>query len=242
MKMSVIRVAPCLPGVYAPPITLSQLRRRDFNSTPPTLPTAFDPISVTSLSLKAEPSPRLHCLHGLKSRQPLHVCFAGGQEMMENNGDFQSKSLQKAMGQLKGYSIEDILRQQIEKGGSGGKPPGGRGSGGGGSDNSSGGSDGMSNETLQVVLASVCFILMYIFVINGLELLKLAKDCIKFVSGRGQSVRLKQAVYKWVRIYKNITEKMEAARNGLEKASTCLLDHDFFRGVFRHNMKSNPEE
>lgn len=77
------------------------------------------------------------------------------------------------MGQLKGYSIEDILRQQIEKGGSGGKPPGGRGSGGGGSDNSSGGSDGMSNETLQVVLASVSFILM----VNSLSL-SLYMNCV----------------------------------------------------------------
>ncbi|KAG4946194.1 hypothetical protein AAZX31_15G131500 [Glycine max] len=242
MKMSVIRVSPCLPGVYASPITSSQLRRRDFNSRPRSLPMmAFDPLSVASLSLRAEPSPRLQCQPALKSRRPLHVCFAAsGQGMMENNRDFQSKSLQEAMGQWKGQSIEDILRQQMEKGGSGGKPPGGRG-GGGGSDSSSGGSDGMSNETLQVVLASVSFILMYIFVINGLELLKLFKDCIKFVSGRGQSVRLKRAVYKWVRIFKNIIEKMEAARNGLEKASTCLLDRDFFRGVFQCNMKSNPE-
>lgn len=74
------------------------------------------------------------------------------------------------MGQWKGQSIEDILRQQMEKGGSGGKPPGGRG-GGGGSDSSSGGSDGMSNETLQVVLASVCFILMVNSLFLSLSLL-----------------------------------------------------------------------
>lgn len=76
------------------------------------------------------------------------------------------------MGQWKGQSIEDILRQQMEKGGSGGKPPGGRG-GGGGSDSSSGGSDGMSNETLQVVLASVSFILM----VNSLSL-SLYMNCV----------------------------------------------------------------
>jgi len=65
------------------------------------------------------------------------------------------------MEQFKGQSIEDILRQQIQKGGSGGIPPGGRRGGGGGSDGgSSGGSDGMSNENLQVVLATVCFVLM----------------------------------------------------------------------------------
>jgi len=66
------------------------------------------------------------------------------------------------MEQLKGQSIEDILRQQIQKGGSGDMPPGGRGGGGGGdsSGGSSGGTDGMSNENLQVVLATVCFVLM----------------------------------------------------------------------------------
>lgn len=87
MKMSVIRVSPCLPGVYASPITSSQLRRRDFNSRPRSLPMmAFDPLSVASLSLRAEPSPRLQCQPALKSRRPLLVCFAAsGQGMMENN-------------------------------------------------------------------------------------------------------------------------------------------------------------
>ncbi|TKY72459.1 hypothetical protein E2542_SST01199 [Spatholobus suberectus] len=237
MKMSTIQVAAIRPGIYAQ--NVSQLRR-SFHSGPRTLPMRFDPLSVTSLSLRAEHSSRLQCQTVLKSRQSLHVCFAGGQGMMENSGDFQSKSLQEAMGQLKGQSIEDILQEQIQKGGSGGKPPGGRGGGGGGG--SSGGSDGMSDETLQVVLATVSFILMYIFVISGLELMKLARDCIKFLSGRGQSVRLKRAIYKWVRVYKNIIEKKEAVKNGLENASKCWFDPDFYRGVLRrHYVKSHPE-
>ncbi|KAK7412861.1 hypothetical protein VNO78_04557 [Psophocarpus tetragonolobus] len=233
MKMSSIQVAPV---IYAP--NASQLRRA-FHSTSGSLPLSFDPLSVTSSTLRAKPSSCFQCQPVLKSRQALYVCFAGGQGMMENNGDFQSKSLQEAMEQLKGQSIEDILRQQIEKGGSGGRPPGGRGGGGG--SGSSGGSDGMSDETLQVVLATVCFILMYMFVINGLELIKLARDCVKFVSGKGQSVRLKRAIYKWVRLYKNIVEKMEAVKNGLEKTPTCWSNPDFFPGVFRHYIKSNRE-
>lgn len=48
----------------------------------------------------------------------------------------------------------------MQKGGSGDVPPGGRRGGGGGDGDSSGGSDGMSNENLQVVLATVCFVIM----------------------------------------------------------------------------------
>ncbi|XP_020220683.1 uncharacterized protein LOC109803489 isoform X2 [Cajanus cajan] len=223
--MSSIQIAAINHGINVPKV--SQLRH-SFHCGPCLLPMRFDPLFVSSLSLRTEHS----------SRQSLHVCFAGGQGMMENNG---RKSLQEAMGQLKGQSLEDMLREQMQKGGSGGSPPGGRGGSGGGG--SSSGSDGMSNESLQIVLATASFILMYIFVIDGLELIKLARDCIKFVSGKGQSVRLKRATYKWVRLYNIIIEKKEAIKNGLEKASTYWFHPDFFRGLLRrHYIKSNPQE
>ncbi|KAL2341627.1 hypothetical protein Fmac_009567 [Flemingia macrophylla] len=225
IKMSSTQIAAINQRINVPKI--SQLRQ-GFQSGPCLLPMRFDPLFVSSRSLRGE-----------HSRQSLHVCFAGGQGMMDNGGDFQRKSLQEAMGQLKGQSIEDMLRKQMQKGGSGGSPPKGRGGGGGGSN--SGGSDGMSDETLQIVLATVSFILMYMFVINGLELIKLARDCIKFLSGKGQSARLKRATYKWVRLYEIIIEKKEAIKNGLEKASSCWLHPDFFRGLLRrHYIKSNP--
>ncbi|XP_027358749.1 uncharacterized protein LOC113867557 [Abrus precatorius] len=237
-----IQVAASQPGIY----TKNVSHLRHFHSRPCTLPMVFNPLCVTSLSIGAKPSSVQQCLPILKFRQPLHVCLAGGQGMMENNGDSQRKALEKAMEQLKGQSIEDMLRQQMQKGGSGGKPPGGRG--GGGSGSSPGGSDeggftGMSDETLQIVLATVCFLFLYMFVINGLELAKLTRDFIKFLSGGGQSVRLKRATYKWVRLYKNITEKKEVDKNGLEKkAPTWWFNPDFFRGVLRHHMKSNSDE
>ncbi|KAK7279416.1 hypothetical protein RJT34_24468 [Clitoria ternatea] len=193
-------------------------------------------LSMTSLRLAPKPSSGLLCLPIVKSRKPLHVCLAGGQGMMENN---ERNSLEKAMEQFKGQSLEDILRQQMGKGGSGGKPPRGGGGGGnsGGSDN--GGFGGMSDETLQVVLATIGFIFLYMNVINGLEFAKLFRDFINFLCGRGQSVRLKRALYKWVVLSKFMTERKEGVKNGLKKVSTWRFNPDFFRGVLRHHMKSN---
>lgn len=73
------------------------------------------------------------------------------------------------MENFKGQSIEDVLREEIQKrqnyenGGNGTKPPG-RGGGGDGSGSPGGSEDGrfagMSDETLQVVLATIGFILL----------------------------------------------------------------------------------
>lgn len=82
------------------------------------------------------------------------------------------KSIEKAIGKFKGQnSIEDVLRQQIQKGeyydSGGGGPPGGGGNsgGGGGSPDGSGDSEdeslaGMWQENLQVFLATLGFIFL----------------------------------------------------------------------------------
>jgi hypothetical protein len=61
-------------------------------------------------------------------------------------------------------SLQEKIRKGEYSGGSGSKPPGGRGSGGGG--NSDGSEEGMSDETLQVVFATIGFI----FVVHSLTL------------------------------------------------------------------------
>ena len=70
------------------------------------------------------------------------------------------------MEQFKGQSIEDLLRQQIQKGeycdngGSGAKPPRGGGGGGGPGGSEDGHFAGMSDETLQVILATIGFMFL----------------------------------------------------------------------------------
>lgn len=80
------------------------------------------------------------------------------------------------MQNFKGQSIEDILQKQIQKGeysgGSGSKPPGGRGGGGSGPGGSEdGGFAGMSDDTLQIVLATIGFIFVVLFLSLPLSLL-----------------------------------------------------------------------
>ncbi|TKY46529.1 hypothetical protein E2542_SST28572 [Spatholobus suberectus] len=240
--MNTTQVAARKPGIYAK--NVSQLCR-SFHSRPCTLPMGFDPLSVTSMSLGTKPSSGLQCLPILKSWQPLHVCLAGGQGMMENNEDSQRKSLEKAMEQFKGQSVEDILQKQMQKGGSGAKPPGGQGGGGSnGHGGPNGGSEDGSDETLQVVLATVCVIFLYILFTNGIELAKLARDCIRFLSGGGQSVRLKRAAYKWRRFYKNVTEKKKLSRMGWSKpphGCSSLMSSEVPL-LLRHYMKSKSDE
>lgn len=68
------------------------------------------------------------------------------------------------MGNLKGQSIEDLLRQQIEKkeyyNGSGGKSPPRDGGGGGGSSSGGNGSGDSRDETGKRILATIFVILV----------------------------------------------------------------------------------
>ncbi|MCH83668.1 retrotransposon protein, partial [Trifolium medium] len=83
----------------------------------------------------------------------------------------------------------------------------------------------------------------YIYVINGVELTKLARDFIMYLLDGTQSVRLKRASYKWALFYKRITEQKEAYENRLEKSPMQWNIADFYRDmILRNYMKPNSNE
>ncbi|KAK4833262.1 hypothetical protein QYF36_001700 [Acer negundo] len=124
------------------------------------------------------------------SLKRLPLCLIGGKDRAEDERATW-KSFGKAMEKFsKGQSIEDVLRQQMENkdyhvGGNGSKNPpcggGGGGGGGGGRDSFEGSSEdeGVMNETMQVILATIGFIFLYIYIIRGEELTRLGKDYIR---------------------------------------------------------------
>ncbi|WJX65638.1 hypothetical protein P8452_50275 [Trifolium repens] len=224
--MNAIQVAASNPAIFV----RKNYQPHHFLSTPLGLST-----NRNFLIPRAKHFSSLQCVPVLKSRKSRHVCLAGGKGMMDNNEDSQRKSLELAM-----KSLQEKIRKGEYSGGSGSKPPGGRGSGGGG--NSDGSEEGMSDETLQVVFATIGFIFVYIYVINGVELTKLARDFIKYLLGGTQSVRLKRASYKWARFSKKITGHTEVDENGLEKAPRRWNIADLYQDVVRNYMKQNSNE
>ncbi|KAK2992350.1 hypothetical protein RJ640_016804 [Escallonia rubra] len=160
----------------------------------------------------------------LRYRQCTPVCLFGGKGKSESNNEASPwKSLEKAMGGLKKeQSLEDVLRQQIEKqefsgGGSGGnRPGGGGGDGSGGSDDE--GFSGVVDETVQVILATVGFIFLYMFIVEGEEISVFVKDYLKYIFGGQKSLRLRRTMYQWRKFFQRLSEKKEVQPDWLERA------------------------
>ncbi|KAA8532639.1 hypothetical protein F0562_032545 [Nyssa sinensis] len=152
------------------------------------------------------------------------ICLFGGKGKSENENEGSPwKSLEKAMGGLKKeQSIEDLLRQQIEKqeyyddGGSGGNRSGGDGGDSGGSEDE--GVDGIFDELLQVILATVGFIFLYMYIIDGEDITVLAKDWIKFLFRGKKSIRLSRLMAQWGMFYQRLTKKQAVQKDWLECA------------------------
>ncbi|KAK4256370.1 hypothetical protein QN277_009246 [Acacia crassicarpa] len=245
--MNSIQVTACQPRIHITNISYHPSKAYAFtiNSGPP---------SRISLSLRGEPSSALQCVPFSKSRQPLHVCFAGDKGMMGNNSeDSPWKALEKAMDKFKVQSIEDVLQEQIRKGqylddgDSGAKPPRG-GGGDGGSGEGPGGSEEESSgakldDTLQTVFATLGIVFLYIYILTGKELVKLAKDYIRYLFTGKESFRLKRAMAQWGEYYSDMKEKVVVDKYCLEKAilstPTWWNDPDDYREVVLNYLKSN---
>ncbi|CAH9058450.1 unnamed protein product [Cuscuta europaea] len=165
------------------------------------------------------------------SKQSGPVCLFGG-KTESGNGDegIPKEVVGNFMGSLKEQSIEDVLRHQIKKqefyddGGSGKGGFGGGGGGGGknGKDGS-GGSEGensseMFDEILQAVLATLGFIFLYIYILEGEDINRYTKDIIKVMFGGKKSLRLQRLGEKWKRTLKKMSEKKKVNPYWLERA------------------------
>ncbi|XP_057960897.1 uncharacterized protein LOC131152947 isoform X2 [Malania oleifera] len=179
------------------------------------------------------------------------VCLFGGKGKSENDEASPWKALEKAMGSFKKEeSIENVLRQQIEKqeyfddGGSGGNPPRSGGDDSGGSEDE--GMAGIFDELLQVILATIGFIFLYIFIIHGEEITRLAKDYIKYLFGGSKSVRLKRAMFKWRKFFERLMPEVEEDPFWLERAiintPTWWDSPEKYRRIIRHYLESKPSQ
>ncbi|XP_042514200.1 uncharacterized protein LOC122088902 [Macadamia integrifolia] len=185
-------------------------------------------------------------------RRSMPVCLFGGKgnpgEDSEGSPWFPWKALEKGWnGLTKRQSMEDILKEQIRKGqfagegGGTGIPPGGRDDGFGGSEDES--SDGVLDEFIQVILATIGLIFLYVYIIDGEELTRLAGDFIKYLFSRKQSNRLKQTMYMWSRFFQRLTRKVEEVdRYWLEReilnTPTWWYNPREFRNYLRSRLAS----
>ncbi|CAN0927102.1 hypothetical protein LINGRAHAP2_LOCUS35691 [Linum grandiflorum] len=151
------------------------------------------------------------------------------------------KSFEKATDGFKQKSVEELFQKQIRTrkllaGGGGKNPPGGnggRGTGGGGDE----GSFGVSNEALQVILATIGFIFMYVYLLHGLEMNRLAKDYVKFLLTGTKSARMKRLIWKWESFLQFLLDTKESYKSRLLRQMVNVASR--FSGVakYRHRLR-----
>lgn len=190
-----------------------------------------------------------------KQRQGSAVCSLSGKDKSDGSDEISPwKAIEKAMGKK---SVEDLLREQMQKkdyydGGSSNNPPrGGSGGGGNGGEGSEGSGEddgvaGIVDETVQVVLATLGFIFLYVYIISGEELIRLARDYIKYLFGGTKSVRLTRAMEGWSRFVEQMSPRRVYDEYWLEKAiintPTWYDSPEKYRRVLRSYVESNADE
>jgi len=166
--------------------------------------------------------PRL-VLIAASHKRPTSVCALSGKGNPDNVGDPLMESLKKAMADAKKpRPIQDLLKEQMAKlreQASGGG--GGNGNRRGGSGGSGGPEDESFKETLdeivQVILATVAFILVYIHIIRGEELYRLARDYTRYLVTGKRTARLKRAMQKWRNFSESFMQKEDSEEDKYER-------------------------
>ncbi|XP_062222829.1 uncharacterized protein LOC133921808 [Phragmites australis] len=151
------------------------------------------------------------------------ICASSERGNPDSADDPLMESLKKAMADAKKpRPIQDLLKEQIAKlreQGSGGD--GGNRNRGGGNGGSGGPEDESFNETLdeivQVILATVAFILMYIHIIRGEELYRLARDYTRYLVTGKRTARLKRSMQKWRTFSQSFMQKESSEEDRYER-------------------------
>ncbi|KAL9681481.1 hypothetical protein QQ045_013266 [Rhodiola kirilowii] len=154
-----------------------------------------------------------------KLRSP--VCLFGGKGKPGDISEPLWGGLRKAMDSFKkGPSVEDMLKKQIQKqeyaddGDGSGRPPNSNdGYGGSGEDDFS----EKFEEFIQVMLATLAFIFLYIFIIDGQSVIQILKDMVRFLFGARDSVRL-QRIMERLGSFLIVEKEIELPENWLEAA------------------------
>ncbi|TVU15406.1 hypothetical protein EJB05_38927, partial [Eragrostis curvula] len=171
------------------------------------------PNTTRSCKLQEQVYPRLVLVSACHKRLGPLYALSG----KENPDPFSMESLNKAMSEAKRQRpIKDLLMEQIAK-------LRGQGSGGNGGNRNryggdGGGSDGPDDESfkdsfyelIQILLATVAFILLYIHIIRGEELYRLARDYTRYLVTGKRTARLKRAMMNWRDFCESITKKDSA--------------------------------
>ncbi|XP_052206063.1 uncharacterized protein LOC127810563 [Diospyros lotus] len=182
------------------------------------------------------------------------ICLFGDKGKSENSNEASPwKSLEKAMGSLKKQSIEDVLKQQMVKqeyyddGGKGGRngPGGGSGGSDGYGESEDEGLAGSIDEVLQVTLATIGFVFLYIYIIDGEDITRLVQDFIKFLFSGKQSFRLRRVSYEWGRFFQRLNTKEEVQEDWLERAiintPTWYDSPEKYKRILRSRLASRSE-
>ncbi|KAL3851474.1 hypothetical protein ACJIZ3_013356 [Penstemon smallii] len=169
------------------------------------------------LGTKLHKIPRKLTYATSRYQQTAPVCLFGGKDKSENGNEGSPwKALEKVMGNFKkSPSVEDLLKQQIQKqeyydGGDGGGDGGGGGGAGGGDGFGEAEDESLSgkwDEFVQVFLATLGFVFLYIYIIEGEEITVLAKDLTKFLFKRQMSIRLRRLMSQWKRFFQRMREE-----------------------------------
>ncbi|KAL6634013.1 hypothetical protein ACP70R_026684 [Stipagrostis hirtigluma subsp. patula] len=151
------------------------------------------------------------------------VCASSGKGNPDTADDPLMESLKKAMADAKKQRpIQDLVKEQIAKlreqgsGGSGGNrnPRGGNGGSGGQDDESF---KETLDEIVQVILATVAFILVYIHIIRGEELYRLARDYTRYLVTGKRTARLKRAMLQWRNFSESFMQKESSEEDQYER-------------------------